>query len=211
MTFRDSRLSADIEQNATFKYAFSTAIRTVNSGFEQRKINWSQFRLTADISYPIQKKETLQEIINHFIVMNGSAYSFPMKNWDMFRIGDPRTGDVQLIGTGTGSQTNFQLNKLSEVGIYNFTKEVTKPRAGGKVYLNSTLQTITTDYTIDLLTGIISFVSAPGPGVQVNYCGEFDFPMRYASDDLNVLATMYLENYEIASIPSIQLIEVRGE
>lgn len=211
MTFRNERLPVSVEQGANFKYQFSTTIAATNSGYEQRNINWSQFRLTADIAYPIQRKETLQAVIDHFVVMNGQAYSFPVKNWDMFRIGDPRTDTFQLIGVADGSTAAFQVNKLVEVGSFNFTKEITKLRPGGKVYLNGVLQTLTTHYTIDLVTGIITFNSNPSAAALVQYCGEFDFAMRYSSDALNVLLRMSTENYEIGAIPQIELIEVRGE
>jgi uncharacterized protein (TIGR02217 family) len=211
MSYVDIRLSESIEQNANFKYLNNTSIVTTSSGAEQRNANWSQFRLSADVSYPIQRKETLQEIIDHYILMRGQLFSFPFKNWDMFRIGDPRDNTYQRIGFGDGSTVGFQIKKLFELGAINYEKDILKPATGGKVYIDGVLQTITTDYTIDLLTGIITFTSAPANLAEIQYCGEFYVPMRYASDSLNVLATMYLQNYEIASIPAVSLIEVRGE
>ena len=60
-------------------------------------------------------------------------------------------------------------------------------------------------WTLDAATGVITFTTAPGNGVIVRAGFEFDVPVRFDSDALDV--TLDLER--LGSITSIPLLEIR--
>jgi uncharacterized protein (TIGR02217 family) len=60
-------------------------------------------------------------------------------------------------------------------------------------------------WTVDTTTGIVSFTSAPGSGVAVTAGFEFDVPVRFDSDTLDVT----LDVERLGSITSIPLVEIR--
>ena len=60
-------------------------------------------------------------------------------------------------------------------------------------------------WSVDTTTGIVSFTVAPGSAVIVRAGFEFDVPVRFDSDMLDV--TLDLE--QLGSITSIPLLEIR--
>ena len=60
-------------------------------------------------------------------------------------------------------------------------------------------------WTLDATTGVITFIAAPGIGVIVQAGFEFDVPVRFDTDMLDV--TLDIER--LGSITSIPLLEIR--
>jgi uncharacterized protein (TIGR02217 family) len=60
-------------------------------------------------------------------------------------------------------------------------------------------------WTVDTTTGIVSFTTAPGSGVAVTAGFEFDVPVRFDSDSMDV----NLDIERLGSITSIPLMEIR--
>ena len=60
-------------------------------------------------------------------------------------------------------------------------------------------------WTLDAATGIVTFTTAPGSGVIVRAGFEFDVPVRFDTDTLDV--TLDIER--LGSITSIPLLEIR--
>ena len=62
-----------------------------------------------------------------------------------------------------------------------------------------------TGWTLNTATGVVTFTSAPAPGVAITAGFEFDVPVRFDTDTLDVT----LDFERLGSITSIPLIEVR--
>ena len=60
-------------------------------------------------------------------------------------------------------------------------------------------------WSVDTATGVVSFGAAPGSGVAITAGFEFDVPVRFDTDALDV--TLDLER--LGSITSIPLLEIR--
>ncbi len=60
-------------------------------------------------------------------------------------------------------------------------------------------------WTLDATTGVITFTTAPASGVAIRAGFEFDVPVRFDSDTLDV--TLDLER--LGSITAIPLLEIR--
>ena len=81
---------------------------------------------------------------------------------------------------------------------------ITKPVAGTvRIALDSAEQT--SGWTIDTTTGLVSFDTPPASGVAITAGFEFDVPVRFDSDTLDV--TLDIER--LGSITSIPLLEIR--
>ena len=116
----------------------------------------------------------------------------------------PRGFTDQAIGTGTGSNRFFQLAKTYTSGAQSWTRAIVKPVGGTvRVALGGVEQL--SGWTVDTTTGIVSFTSAPGSGVAVTAGFEFDVPVRFDSDTLDVT----LDVERLGSITSIPLVEIR--
>ncbi len=87
--------------------------------------------------------------------------------------------------TGNGSATAFQLQKTYTVDSpgTSYVRTITKPVNGTvAVYVNSVLQTLTTHYTINHATGVITFVSPPGNTLTVKATFRCDKPAHFVND-----------------------------
>ena len=89
-------------------------------------------------------------------------------------------------------------------GSQSWVRNIAKPVAGSvAVALNGTPQA--SGWSVDTTTGVISFTIAPGSGVAITAGFEFDVPVRFDTDALDV--TLDLER--LGSITSIPLLEIR--
>ncbi len=218
MAFHDVQLPDDIERGAIGGPMFKTTVVPMASGFEQRNIDWSQTRGEWDASYGIQTKDDYTRLIDFFYNRQGRAHSFPFKDWSDFEIGkfaDP-TSDNQILALGDDVEVDFQIFKRYISGAFNYDRDITKPIAANTVVLlDNVVQTTPGDYSLAALTGIITFVVAPastggtgGGGEEVvSVAGEFNVPVRFDIDKLDI--QLQIEN--ASALPSINLVEVRGE
>src|SRR4029453_17117387 len=86
-------------------------------------------------------------------------------------------GTGQLLGTGDGTQTEFQLLKHYPSGSVIEVRTISKPVAGTvKVYLDGVEQL--SGWSVDTTTGLVTFSTAPAAGVEVTADFEFDVPVR---------------------------------
>jgi uncharacterized protein (TIGR02217 family) len=185
---------------------FKTDISTLVSGFEKRNIDWSRARGEWDAAYGIQNKADMEAVIEHFYASFGQAFGFRFKDWSDFEVGTVSAPQA-LLPVGDGVETNFQSIKRYEVGGFFYDRVLTRlvDDPAPRVFLDGVEQTITTEYTIDLNTGIITMVTPPAAAEVVSIIAEFDVPVRYGTDQLSINMAIF----NAGSIPAIPLIEIR--
>lgn len=202
MSFHDVRLPPDVERGAQGGPGFKTTVIELANGKEKRNINWSQARARYNVAYGIMRRADYKAVLTFFYARRGKAHSFRFKDWSDFEM--PR----QNIGTGTGSEDEYQIFRRYSSGSQNYDRIIEKPVAGTvQVWVNNVLLTITTDYTVNLLTGLITFVTPPTSGHAIEVACEFDVPCRFDKDEMET----ELEWYDAGTIPDINIVEVRGE
>ncbi|MBL4568183.1 MAG: DUF2460 domain-containing protein, partial [Flavobacteriaceae bacterium] len=87
------------------------------------------------------------------------------------------------IGIGDGQTTDFQLTKTYGDVAGSWQRIITKPKPAT---LNIHLGTQpTTEFNIEINTGIVVFNTAPANGVQISASFEFDVPVRFDIAHLN--------------------------
>jgi uncharacterized protein (TIGR02217 family) len=196
--------------------AFKTLITTGDNKWEQRLRRWTRSRIELSASLSIYDDSTQARILGIFEVAQGSYNGFRCRDWSDYFAGyawNPTTRvwsvvTPEVIGTGNGSQTAFQLQKTYTFGGYTATRTVLKPRADTdrplKMHLNGAVQS--TGYTVNYATGVVTFTSAPGSGVVVAWAGLFDLPVRFADDTLSM--NMEARNIGDSSIRLVELFNV---
>ena len=181
MAFHEIQFPPRIAYGASGGAEFSTSISTTFAGFEQRNINWRKSRGKWDISTGIKTKSDMDSVIVFFRARYGKAHGFRFKDWSDYQaIG-------QVLGTGNGTITAFQLVKNYISGASSYARQIKKPVAGTfQIYLNAVLQT--SGFTINTTTGVITFLTAPTSGVVVSSDFEFDVLVRFDTDQISVRA-----------------------
>lgn len=204
MAFHDVQLPDDVEKGALGGPGFNTTIIELSSGFEKRNINWERVRGGWDISYGLDKKSSQEAVLAFFYARQGRANSFRFKDWTDYQIGDASTDTPQDIATADGVQTQFQIVRAYISGSYTFDREVTRPVSGTvRVFLDGVEQFA--GFAVDNDTGVITFSVAPADTVVVGVICEFDVPVRFDIDKLDLRAV----RDELYSMPAVTVVEVR--
>lgn len=204
VSFHNVRLPEDIEQGAEGGPEFKTTVLQLSSGFEKRNVEWQIVKPSYDIAYGIRTKEDLQDVMDFFYARQAKAYGFRFKDWSDFEI-----GPIQAIGIGDGSNALFQIIKRYTSGSYTYDRKITRVVTGTlAVYVDGVLKTVTTHYTVDMDTGLITFTggNTPANTKVVAVTCEFDVPVRFDIDKLNV-RMQWEDAMEIPSIPLVGIKE----
>lgn len=193
------RFPDDIAYGSSGGPEFKTFVFEGQSGIEQRYSTWSRHRGRYDVSYGIRDTTDMDTVRSFFYNMNGQATGFRFKDWADYTL------TQEVIGTGDNAETQFGIRKTYTTGALSYVRRIFKPIATGLIVrVNGVVQVITTDYTVDTTTGIITFVSAPGIGLDIDVTCEFDVPVRF---DTDIMAASH-EGYLTESWGSIPLVEI---
>ena len=207
MAFHEVRFPDDISRGARGGPERRTQIVELASGDEERNASWADSRRRYDAAYGIRRADDLAAVIAFFEARGGRLHGFRWKDWGDYRSGLPSAPVLavdQALGTGDGTTAAFQLVKRYESGAQIWTRRIVKPVAGTvRVALASVEQL--SGWSVDTTTGLVSFDMAPAAGELVTAGFEFDVPVRFDTDRLDV--TWDLDR--LGSIVSIPLVEVR--
>jgi uncharacterized protein (TIGR02217 family) len=207
MAFHEVRFPDTISRGARGGPERRTQIVELASGDEERNAAWANSRRRYDVSYGIRRADDLAAVVAFFEARNGRLHGFRFKDWSDYKSGLPSNVPSPLdqpLGTGDGTTTTFQLVKHYTSGAQGWSRTITKPVAGSvRVALGGVEQA--SGWSVDTTTGLVTFAVPPEAGVAVTAGFEFDVPVRFDSDTLDV--TLDIER--LGSITSIPLVELR--
>lgn len=190
--FDDVRLPSDIEQGSAIGPMFQTTIVPLSSGAEQRNADWSQEKLSADISYGVMAKANPNDMADSFAAVM-RFYRARMGRWRGFRFRDWSDFQVEqepvTIMSGTGAGYG-----LLTIQYDGYKRIITRPDLETLSFSDGKPHVI-------LPGGIVQFAGAPGPNLK--YACEFDVPVRFDSD----VATVQLWQITAGQIPAIKLVQ----
>lgn len=160
---------------------WSTRIQESASGKETRIGFWSYPRWEYTISFDVLRSlgafTELQQIAGFYNARNG-AYDDWLFN-DLY----DNTCSLQLFGTGDGVTTSFQLARTygGYVEPVRAINTLTQVRINGSV---------TGAYTYNVSTGVITFTTAPGAGLALDWSGTFYWRCRFLDDHIDFNMSM---------------------
>lgn len=207
MAFHEVRFPDNISRGARGGPERRTQVVELASGDEERNASWANSRRRYDVAYGIRRADDLAAVVAFFEARNGRLHGFRYKDWADYKSGlpsQPTTPTDQQIGTGTGSLKTFQLAKRYISGAQSWTRTIAKPVAS-TVRIALGMEEQMSGWTVDATTGVVTFTTAPGNDVIVRAGFEFDVPVRFDTDVLDV--TLDIER--LGSITSIPLLEIR--
>ena len=149
---------------------FSTEIIVIDSGYERRNQNWAQARRVYDARAGVRSASDAATLLNFFHARAGRARGFRLKDWsDYSSAGDtistPAFTD-QTIATGDGVTNLFQLVKNYSSGGITHTRVIGKP-VGGSVLLGVNGAAMTSGWSLDTTTGLVTFAAPPAAGQTI--------------------------------------------
>lgn len=195
MIFDNVKLPDDVEQGAVGGPQWYTSVVVMASGREVRNQNWQAPKLVYNIGYGIRHKTDFAAVLAFFYARRGRLRAFRFKDWSDYE------GLNEPLGTGDGALTTFQLVRNYTDSIAPYQRKVILPVAGTlNVFKNGVASTA---YTIDA-NGLITFTTAPAAGVAITATYQFDVPMRFDSDVMQLA----MSTFDAASVQSIMITEV---
>jgi len=225
--FLDPNIFSDGSATGGPQFA-NTFARNPQTGIRKINVGRFDFQQVWDVQTELLTAAQLDYFLEFWAGGFGSAYGFRV--WipaDFYVINE-------VIGTGTGSQTVFNLTRkyLRPGANHSYTRRIIKPvvnalLGGSSVTLyeadgvtqrvipstratpfgvpafrirvnNSTV----TNYTVDNAKGIVTFSSAPTSGYSIDWSGEYDTPMAFNTNSIQMKPKVG------SDIQGIQLMEI---
>lgn len=197
---------------------WSTSITMVDSGAEQVNQRWEHPLHRYNLPEAVREQDVFEGIRDHWLVMRGPVHTWPFRDpldFASVALNAPNTVPVvtgldQIIGTGDGAATVFQLKKTYTRGVQTYTRFIYHPIVSSVIVTVAGVNPLTFSppmtHTVNRLTGEITFSYAPAPGQIVRAGYLFDVEVRFESDDA---FDGIVRTYGLGGFADITLVEVR--
>jgi len=211
MSFHEIRFPTAISRGATGGPERRTDVVALGSGHEERNSRWADSRRSYNAGYGIKSLDDLHVVIAFFEERRGRLYGFRWKDHADFRSGPPSAAPTaldQTLGIGDGETATFHLAKRYGTAHAPWSRRIVKPVAGTVLVAVDGAPVVTgTDVILDAAIGTLEFLPGhiPAEGAVVSAGFEFDVPVRFDTDKLEVS----LQGFSHGAIPSIPIVEIR--
>ncbi len=220
----------DIIIPGTISYGSSTGptsltdIVTNVGGFRKTNRFWDQFLRAFQLGYNVRTPEKAAIILSIWEALGGPADSCLIRDhndWNttfgsmgsnglasITKDDQPLRNTVDNTFLGDGTTKIFQMTKVRTQGSATHTRIIKQPQIllpAPLVAISGVLKTLTTDYTINANTGIVTFVVAPAGASTPTWGGAFYVPVAFVNDEF----LQQLTTFDLTSIPNIEMREVR--
>lgn len=208
MSFHEVRLPVRLAFGSTGGVERRTEIVTLGSGFERRSTPWAQGRRRYLIGANLRSLDDMAVLTGFFEARRGRLYGFRFRDFADFKSGAPGAAVSaldQALGEGDGTRTTFQLVKRYGAGEDALERRIAKPVDGTARIAVGGAELEPGTFAVDAATGMATLGEAPGVGAAVTAGFEFDTPVRFDADRIEVT----LESFEAGRMAAVPLIEVR--
>ena len=211
MAFHEVRFPTEISRGAHGGPERRTDVVVLGSGHEERNSRWAHSRRSYNAGYGVKSLDDLYAVIAFFEERRGRLYGFRWRDLGDWKSCPPEQTPSaldQVIGTGDGTTTLFQLKKTYGALYAPWSREIRKPIDGSVlVAVAGAVQTPGTAFAADPTTGRIQFLAGhvPATGAAVTAGFAFDVPVRFDTDKLEVS----LQGFRHGAIPNIPIVEIR--
>ena len=195
--FNETRLLDCVAYGSEFGQEFSTRITQLRNGVERRNARWSMPLGRYAVMFQALRPDDHGKVRGAHMASLGSLIPFRFKDWSDFQ------AEQQVLGEGTGAAQTLPLIKHYRFGPLTLARRIKKPVLNQvQVFIDGQL----TAAAIDYIEGTVT-VTAP-EGAEITWSGEFDVPVRFENDRLDVEPVARLGN-DFALTCDVDLVEVR--
>ncbi|MEQ8480011.1 MAG: DUF2460 domain-containing protein [Hoeflea sp.] len=208
--FHEIRLPLRLSLGASGGPGRRTDIVALSNGGETRNARWAHSRRRYDVGTGLRSLEDLYRLIEFFEARRGQLFGFrfrdPVDHVSAAH-GQPVSALDQAIGEGDGVRTLFELTKTYADAGGSTSRRIEKPVEGSVQVAIDGVALEPGDFTVDAQAGLVTIASAlaPAPGVPVTAGYEFDIPVRFDTDRIEIS----LAAFRAGSVPVVPLVEVR--
>lgn len=186
-----------------------TEVVTLANGFEERNSPWAQSRRRYDAGLGLRSLDDVELLIAFFEARQGQLHGFRWKDWADYKTARASAAVSPLdqsLGFGDAARHEFQLAKTYVSGGWSSTRLLSKPVAGTlRVAIGGTEVKEGLHWEVDASTGVITFDAPPGLGAEVTVGCEFDVPVRFDTD----LVQVSVARFRAGDVPKVPVVELR--
>jgi uncharacterized protein (TIGR02217 family) len=208
MAFHEVNLPARLAFGSTGGVERRTEIVTLGSGFERRSTPWAQGRRRYLIGANLRSLDDMAALTAFFEARRGRLYGFRFRDFADFKScgpSGPITPQDQSLGVGDGVRATFELRKGYGEGEDAADRRILKPVPGTVRIGVDAIEQGVEAFEADAATGTVTFVAPPAAGAAITAGFEFDVPVRFDTDRIDVT----LESFAAGRMAAVPLIEVR--
>ena len=208
MAFHEVRLPAGLAFGSTGGVERRTEVTTLASGFERRSTPWAAGRRRYLIGANLRSLDDMAALTAFFEARQGRLYGFRFRDFADFTSCTP-SGAItpldQSLGVGNGVRPTFELRKGYGGDEGSADRRIHKPVDGSVRVAIDGDEVDPAAFELDLTTGVVILAAPPATGVSVTAGFEFDVPVRFEADRIDVT----LESFAAGRMAAVPLIEVR--
>jgi uncharacterized protein (TIGR02217 family) len=208
MAFHEVRFPAALSLGAVGGPERRTEIVTLANGYEERNSPWAHARRRYDAGVAMRSLDDIHAVLAFFEARQGQLYGFRWKDWADCKSCPPLEAvrfDDQQIGTGDGVTSEFALVKHYVSGVQDYARPIAKPVAGTVRVGVQRVELEAGEFEVDAAAGVVRFAEPPDEGSAVLAGYEFDVPVRFDTDRLQVSVA----SFRAGEVPSVPIVEVR--
>ncbi len=209
MAFHEIRFPPALSFGARGGPERRTEIVTLANGHEERNTPWVDARRRYDAGVGLRSLDDVEALVAFFEARQGQLHGFRWKDWADFRSAPAsRSLDAkdQSLGFGDGERRVFALRKGYASGQQVYWRPIVKPVPGSVLLaLGGDLQVLGLQAELDAMRGEITFATPPAPGAEVTAGFEFDVPVRFDTDRIEVSVA----SFHAGEVPRVPVVEVR--
>ena len=206
--FHEVRFPLDVSLGSRGGPQRRTEIVTLASGREHRNARLAHSRRRYDAGLGVRTLDRLHAVLAFFEERRGRLYGFRFRDRVDWKSCPPSLAPAptdQRIGRGDGVTAAFQLVKTYGAAHAPYARPIAKPVAGTvRPAVNGAELAAGTGFTCDTATGLVTFTAVPPVGAAITAGFEFDVPVRFDTDDLEI----DLSAFTAGEVPKIPLVEI---
>lgn len=217
MSFHDVLFPTELSEGYEGGPGFKTIVIETDGGAEERVSRWANARWTYRVHRDLGSSANIGLFRDFFLARGGALHSFRLRDHIEFS-SDPVGNNPaaitpldQAIGVGNATETLFQLRKQYTSGSETYVRDITLPVVGTvRVAVNGIEKAIGSDFTVNLTTGVVTFMVAPPDGHAVTAGFQFDVAVRFGVEADEKLP-LRIDTFDVQSLLQIPLVEVKSE
>ncbi len=209
MGFHDVRFPTALSQGSSGGPERYTEIVTLANGYEERNSPWETSRRRYDAGLGVRSLDDIETLIAFFEARRGRLFGFRWRDWADWRScpasGAP-SGVDQAVAIGDGTQTTFPICKHYASGGQSYARVIDRPVAGTvRVSVGGIEALEGVEWALDPITGRLVFSMPPLAGAEITAGYEFDVPVRFDTDRLEVSYA----GFAAGDVPNVPVVEIR--
>lgn len=206
--FTEMRLPVRLAFGSTGGVERRTEVTTLASGFEQRATPWADGRRRYTLGAGVRSLDDAAALVAFFEARRGRLQGFRFKDFADFSSCAPSATPTpfdQAVGQGDGLTAAFALAKRYGADADAYLRPIRKPVAGSVRPAVAGVELTAGAFSVDEATGLVTLAHAPAPGQAVTAGFQFDVPVRFDADRIDVT----LESFQAGRVVAVPLVEVR--